>query len=99
MSSASDSTDFNVQHLAHLAKLRLAGDEADSVHADLDKILRMINAMQSVATDGVETMSHPLDTTQRLRADHVTETIDVRRNQQSAPATEEAYYLVPKVIE
>ena len=50
-------------------------------------------------TRDVEPMANPLDATQHLRADEVTE--DNRRDafQAIAPAVENGLYLVPKVIE
>jgi aspartyl-tRNA(Asn)/glutamyl-tRNA(Gln) amidotransferase subunit C len=44
-------------------------------------------------------MAHPLEATQRLRADTVTETDERDRFQENAPSTENGLYLVPKVIE
>jgi aspartyl-tRNA(Asn)/glutamyl-tRNA(Gln) amidotransferase subunit C len=44
-------------------------------------------------------MAHPLDRTQRLRVDEVTETDQHELFQQNAPRVEAGLYLVPKVIE
>jgi aspartyl-tRNA(Asn)/glutamyl-tRNA(Gln) amidotransferase subunit C len=55
--------------------------------------------MQSVNTDGVEPLSNPLEMTQRLREDIVTE--ENRRDAflANAPQTEAGLFLVPKVID
>jgi aspartyl-tRNA(Asn)/glutamyl-tRNA(Gln) amidotransferase subunit C len=55
--------------------------------------------MRRVDTAGVEPMAHPLDATQRLRADVVTEADQRKLYQSVAPAVEGGLYLVPKVIE
>ena len=55
--------------------------------------------MQSVDTEGVEPLAHPLDLEQRLRADEITEENQRDRLQKLAPASEEGLYLVPKVLE
>jgi aspartyl-tRNA(Asn)/glutamyl-tRNA(Gln) amidotransferase subunit C len=55
--------------------------------------------MSAVDTENVSPMAHPLDTTQRLRKDEVTETNQREHFQQIAPSVEEGLYLVPKVIE
>ncbi len=55
--------------------------------------------MQAVDTSGVEPLAHPLEATQRLRPDAVTETDHRDAYQTIAPAVEEGLYLVPKVIE
>jgi aspartyl-tRNA(Asn)/glutamyl-tRNA(Gln) amidotransferase subunit C len=44
-------------------------------------------------------MAHPLNMSQRLRADDVTEADQRDYVQDNAPSTEKGYYLVPKVIE
>jgi aspartyl-tRNA(Asn)/glutamyl-tRNA(Gln) amidotransferase subunit C len=55
--------------------------------------------MNQVDTSGVEPLSNPLDATQRLRTDEVSE-IDQREHfQQIAPDVEQGFYRVPKVIE
>ncbi|MDL2424813.1 Asp-tRNA(Asn)/Glu-tRNA(Gln) amidotransferase subunit GatC, partial [Pseudomonas sp. BAgro211] len=62
-------------------------------------ILGLIDAMQAVDTHGVEPLAHPLEATQRLRADAVTEENRREAYQAIAPAVEDGLYLVPKVIE
>lgn len=88
-----------VEKIAHLARLGL--DEADLPRTTdtLNNILGLIDRMQAVDTDGVEPLAHPLETTQRLRADEVTETDRHADYQAIAPAVEAGLYLVPKVIE
>ncbi|WP_038834221.1 Asp-tRNA(Asn)/Glu-tRNA(Gln) amidotransferase subunit GatC [Pseudomonas aeruginosa] len=65
----------------------------------LNNILGLIDQMQAVDTSGVEPLAHPLEATQRLRPDAVTETDHRDAYQTIAPAVEEGLYLVPKVIE
>jgi aspartyl-tRNA(Asn)/glutamyl-tRNA(Gln) amidotransferase subunit C len=55
--------------------------------------------LNAVDTTGVEPLAHPLEATQRLRPDVVTETDNRASFQQLAPQTEAGLYLVPKVIE
>ena len=50
-------------------------------------------------TTAVEPLAHPLEATQRLRVDEVTETDNREHFQQVAPQTESGLYLVPQVIE
>jgi aspartyl-tRNA(Asn)/glutamyl-tRNA(Gln) amidotransferase subunit C len=44
-------------------------------------------------------MAHPLDAAQRLRPDVVTEPNERDEFQKNAPAVDDGFYLVPKVIE
>ena len=88
-----------VQKIAYLARLKI--DEADipAYVSNLSNILDLAEQMNSVDTEGVLPMSHPLNAVQRLREDKVTETDQRDHFQKIAPQTEDGLYLVPKVIE
>ena len=88
-----------VEKIAHLARLGLNEAEIPQTTATLNNILGLIDAMQAVDTSGVEPLAHPLETTQRLRADEVTEHNQRDAYQAIAPAVENGLYLVAKVIE
>ena len=89
----------DVKKIAHLA--RLAIDEADIPRyaGNLSEILDLVAQMDSVDTDSVTPMAHPLDEVQRLREDVVSEDNQRENFQQCAPLTQDGLYLVPKVIE
>ncbi|MDH4869657.1 Asp-tRNA(Asn)/Glu-tRNA(Gln) amidotransferase subunit GatC [Pseudomonas sp. BN515] len=89
----------DVEKIAHLARLGLNEADIPRTTETLNNILGLIDAMQAVNTDGIEPMAHPLDATQRLRADSVTEENRRDAYQAIAPAVENGLYLVPKVIE
>ena len=88
-----------VQHIATLARLKLTDAEyAESVEK-LSKIVDFVDQLSQADTTGVVPMAHPLDATQRLRPDAVTETDDRDYYQQNAAEVADGHYLVPKVIE
>ena len=88
-----------VQKIAHLARLRITDEEAETYAETLSRILGLIEQMNAVNTDGVPPMAHPNDAGLRLRPDAVSEP-DLRdKFQKIAPAVEAGLYLVPKVIE
>lgn len=89
----------DVEKIAHLARLGLEEADISRTTDTLNNILGLIDAMQAVDTDGVEPLAHPLEATQRLRADEVTEENRRDAYQAIAPAVEDGLYLVPKVIE
>jgi len=89
----------DIARLCSLARLALDARERNSVEADLDRIIAMVDAIAAVDTDDVEPLAHPLDASARLRDDRVTETIDRDTLQRSAPATRDGLYLVPRVVE
>ncbi len=89
----------DIQKLADLARLDIEADETDEVTEKLSGIVAFVAQLQAADTDGVDPMAHPLDATQRLRADQVTETDRHADFQAVAPLVERDLYLVPKVIE
>ena len=97
--SEGETKEIDVGHLAELARLAINGAANVKIADDLQAIIAMIDTMQAVNTEGIEPLSHPLDTTARLRSDEVTEKPDPEHFQSSAPATADHYYLVPRVVE
>ena len=89
----------DVQKIAHLARLALSEDDAEQYQHSLSSVLALVEQMQSVDTEGVEPLSNPLESTQRLREDVVTE--ENRRDDflANAPLSEAGLFLVPKVID
>lgn len=89
----------DIKAIAKLARLKI--DEADvpGYATNLSNILDLVEHMNSVDTEGVVPMSHPLEVAQRLREDIVTETNQRDELQKNAPAVQDGLYLVPRVIE
>jgi aspartyl-tRNA(Asn)/glutamyl-tRNA(Gln) amidotransferase subunit C len=92
-------TTADIEKIAHLARIRIEPEDTEEVAQRISDILVMVDTMQAVDTGNIEPMANPLDATQRLRADDVTETDRSDEFQQIAPHTEQNLYLVPKVIE
>lgn len=91
--------DRDIDKLCVLARLALDDDERRNARDDLARIIEMIDALANVPTDSVEPLAHPLDATQRMRVDAVTETIDRAAFQKVAPAVRDGLYLVPRVVQ
>ena len=89
----------DVNKIAYLARLGIDAKDVDSYARDLSGILDLVAQMSGVDTENVQPMAHPLDQTQRLRADEVSEQDGRELFQTLAPAVEAGLYLVPKVIE
>jgi aspartyl-tRNA(Asn)/glutamyl-tRNA(Gln) amidotransferase subunit C len=89
----------DVEKIAHLARLGIDADDIPEYARNLTDILAFVEQLNSVDTAGVEPLAHPLDATQRLRPDRVTETNNREQFQKVAPETESGLYLVPQVIE
>ena len=88
-----------IRKIAHLARLGIDEDDIPEYSRNLSDILAFVEQLNAVDTTGVEPLAHPLEASQRLRADEVTETNNRENFQQVAPETESGLYLVPQVIE
>lgn len=89
----------SIPDIAHLARLHLSGDDVRRYTSELSAILAFIEQMNEVDTTGVIPMAHPLDMTQPLRADAVTESDRRDEFQAGAPAVRDGLYIVPRVVE
>jgi aspartyl-tRNA(Asn)/glutamyl-tRNA(Gln) amidotransferase subunit C len=89
----------DVEKVAHLARIAMTDEVIAATTERLANVLAMVDQLQAVNTTGIEPLAHPLDTTQRLRADVVTEKDQRDLLLQNAPATQDGLFLVPKVIE
>jgi len=93
----------DVQRIAHLSRLELSQAEAEAVLPQLQAVFSLVEEMQAVDTSGLEPLAHPIlflrEIAQPLRVDQVTEVDHRVENMQSAPAQQEGYFLVPRVIE
>ena len=89
----------DVEKIAHLASIKLNEGDLPHITSALNSILGLVDEMQAVDIDGIEPLAHPLEASQRLRADVVTETNNREAYQSIAPAVENGLYLVPKVID
>lgn len=92
-------TPEQVLKIAHLARLNLSEADIALYTPQLSNILGFIEQMNQTDTSHVEPLAHPLDLSQRLRADNVSEADLRTKFQQIAPRVEAGLYLVPKVIE
>ncbi|OED43693.1 asparaginyl/glutamyl-tRNA amidotransferase subunit C [Endozoicomonas sp. (ex Bugula neritina AB1)] len=88
-----------VQKVAHLARLAIDDHSVEATAGTISKILDLVSKMDAVDTNNVEPLAHPLDATQRLRTDVVSETNQREQLQSCAPAVEKGLFLVPRVIE
>jgi len=89
----------DVEKIAYLARLGINAEDIPEYTRNLSDILAFVEQLNAVDTTGVEPLAHPLEATQRLRADEVSESDEREHFQSIAPQTESGLYLVPQVIE
>ena len=88
-----------VLKIANLARLQIDEIEVEQYATDLSSIINLVEQMNEVDTKNILPMAHPLDATQRLREDKVTEEDQRDKFQSIAPSADKGLYVVPKVIE
>ncbi len=88
-----------IEQVAYLARIQISDAEKSALESKLSSILDMVDELQAADTDGITPMAHPLDATQRLRPDEVTEPNEREKFQKLAPEAEDGLYLVPRVVE
>jgi aspartyl-tRNA(Asn)/glutamyl-tRNA(Gln) amidotransferase subunit C len=88
-----------IEKLATLSRIAINESTITEVSQRLSSVLGLVDQLQAINTEGVDAMSHPMQATQRLREDEVTELNQREALQATAPETEDGLFLVPKVIE
>jgi aspartyl-tRNA(Asn)/glutamyl-tRNA(Gln) amidotransferase subunit C len=87
-----------IDELAQLARLEFAPEEKEGLKADLERMINFVEKLNEVNTDGVAPLLHMSPRMNVLREDEVQGSISREEALQNAPAKNEAFFLVPKVI-
>ncbi|HJZ22117.1 MAG TPA: Asp-tRNA(Asn)/Glu-tRNA(Gln) amidotransferase subunit GatC [Bradyrhizobium sp.] len=88
-----------VRRIAHLARIAVTDAEVPHLQGELNAILAFVEQLSEVDVEGVEPMTSVMPMEMKKRTDVVDDgeiADDIVRN---APATEDHFFLVPKVVE
>ena len=88
-----------VRRIAHLARIAVAEEEVEHLRAELNAILAFVEQLSELDVSGVDAMTSVTPMEMKKRPDVVTEGGDPASILQNAPATEDNFFLVPKVVE
>ncbi len=88
-----------VRRIAHLARVAVADDEVEHLRGEINAILSFVEQLSEVNVEGVEPMTSVMPMVMKKRADIVTDGNNADAVLRNAPATENNYFLVPKVVE
>ena len=88
-----------VKRVAHLARIALSEDEAERMMGELNGILGFVEQLSEVDVSGVEPMTSVTPMAMKKRQDVVNDGEIADRIVANAPASEDNYFMVPKVIE
>ena len=88
-----------VRRIAHLARIAVAKDEVEHLRGELNAILAFVEQLSEVDVEGVEPMTSVTPMEMKKRQDVVTDggiPDDIIKN---APAAQDGFFVVPKVVE
>ncbi|WP_024585512.1 Asp-tRNA(Asn)/Glu-tRNA(Gln) amidotransferase subunit GatC [Aliihoeflea sp. 2WW] len=88
-----------VCRVAHLARIAVTDQEAERMTGELNAILGFVEQLGEVDVSGVEPMTSVTPMEMKKRVDAVTDGGKAEDVVANAPATDENFFLVPKVIE
>jgi aspartyl-tRNA(Asn)/glutamyl-tRNA(Gln) amidotransferase subunit C len=88
-----------IQRVAMLARLRLTAGEEERFTEQLDKILQYMDKLNQLDTSEVQPLAHAVDIVNAFREDKVTNQPNVDALLANAPARDETFFRVPKIIE
>ncbi len=88
-----------VRDIAHLARIAVSDEEVEHLRGELNAILAFVEQLAEVDVTGVEPMTSVTPMTMKKRADVVTDGGDPDAILKNAPAREDHYFVVPKVVE
>lgn len=88
-----------VAHIAKLARIEVSDADLEALAGELSGILKWIEQLSEVDTEGVEPMTSAVQMTLRRRADKVTDGDCRDKVLANVPAGEDGFFVVPKVVE
>jgi aspartyl-tRNA(Asn)/glutamyl-tRNA(Gln) amidotransferase subunit C len=88
-----------VKRVARLSRLAVSDEDAQRMVSELNVILGFVEQLDEVDVSGVEPMTSVIAMDMKKRADVVTDGDKAADIVANAPASEEGFFLVPKVVE
>ncbi len=88
-----------VRRIARLARIAVSDDEVPHLQGELNAILGFVEQLNEVDVAGVEPMTSVTPMAMKKRQDVVDDGNDPERVLANAPAREDGYFVVPKVVE
>ena len=88
-----------VRRVAHLARIAVAEGEIEHLQSELNAILAFVEQLSEVDVAGVEPMTSVAPMAMKKRKDEVTDGGIANDIMANAPAREDHFFLVPKVVE
>ena len=88
-----------VKRVAKLARIAVDDAKAERMQGELNAILGFIEQLNEVDVENVEPMTSVVQVDMKKRSDEVTDGGKAKDVTSNAPASEDDFFMVPKVIE
>jgi aspartyl-tRNA(Asn)/glutamyl-tRNA(Gln) amidotransferase subunit C len=91
--------DFDIQYVAHLARIALTPDEEKKLATQLGGILGYIEKLKELNVTNVEPTAHAVPMVNVTRADEIRESLSHEDALRNAPRQATGLFIVPKIVE
>lgn len=88
-----------IDKLADLSRLKFEGEDRVKIKADLERMLKFVDKLNEVDTEGVEPLVYMTNEVLKLRKDEVVDEIPQQEALKNAPSKDSDYFKVPKVLD
>ncbi len=88
-----------VRRVARLARLKVNEEDLPRLAGELNVILSFVEQLNEVDVENVAPMTSVVSFAMRMRDDVVTDGHNAKAITQNAPASEDEFFMVPKVVE
>ena len=88
-----------VRRIARLARIAVKDEDVPRLEGELNAILHWIEQLNEVDVSKVEPMTSVVTMKMKMRSDEVTDGHYPQKIIANAPAQEDAFFMVPKVVE
>jgi len=92
-------TQADLDNVAVLSRLNIAPEEADKYLAQMDKFLTYVDVLSAVDTENVKPTTYAIPMENVFRPDEVKASLPRELALANAPAQEDGYFKVPRVLE
>ena len=92
-------SDFDIQYVAHLARLSLSPEEEKLLAGQLGGILSYIEKLKQLDVSGIEPTAHAVPLHNVFRADEAQASISNEDALRNAPSKANGLFIVPKIVE
>lgn len=89
----------SIKKIAHLARLEFDEKGAEKIAKDMSQILDWVEKLDEIDTSGTEPLTTMSSEINDMREDKVSNQLSQADGLKNAPAHDEVYFRVPKVLE